>query len=65
MSDFHSCNCPHCYHGYSGAPSVTAQQMRMLWGMYRNGRLPKPPTEDMTWHEANVLLRKDVTREAR
>ena len=53
-----SCTCTLCFEYIEIATSCTANQLRKLRAAYRRGLLRKMPDEDLTWHEAEHLLRQ-------
>ena len=53
-----SCKCTLCYEYIEIATSCSVHQLRMLRAAYRRGLLRKMPDEDLTWHEAEHLLRQ-------
>ena len=53
-----SCTCTLCFEYIEIATSCTVNQLRRLRAAHRRGLLRKMPDEDLTWHEAEHLLRQ-------
>ena len=53
-----SCTCTLCFEYIEIATSCTVNQLRRLRAAHRKGLLRKMPDEDLTWHEAEHLLRQ-------